>query len=219
MRYESEMIAPIRQRLSECMEGAFVFEEFGVGYGVADLVAVRLSDENVGYRRKSGMIAMLPHSTEVQVLRALREFGVVSFHDLLEHTGISPKRLRYETLRFMRAENYIEEIDSDHFRLRNDYTPVAQEIWAVEAKLKNWFEGVCQARRYQHFAHRTYLAIYAPYRRRVCEETLHEQNVGLIEVSDDKAEILFHPDCVEPHNEALFLMSNEKIWSQVYTAV
>lgn len=40
MRYESEMIAPIRDRLAGHWKDGLLFEEFGVGYGVADVVAV-----------------------------------------------------------------------------------------------------------------------------------------------------------------------------------
>ncbi len=119
-------------------------------------------------------------------------------------------------MRFLVSENYVEEVEDDTFRLLGEYRPVAQEIWAVEAKMKNWFEGVCQAKRYQHFAHKVYLAIFAPHRNRVQDETLREQNVGLIAVSQNAAEIVFHPRWIEPRSEELFLMTNERIWKQIH---
>jgi hypothetical protein len=215
MRYENEMIAPIKDRLAERWKDGLVFEEFGVGYGVADVVAARPSRRGIHRRQRLGQTAALSRRAEVQVVRALRQVQVASFNDLLALTAISPKRLRYETLRFLLAENYVEEIETGVFQLRGGYFPVAREIWAVEAKTKNWFEGVCQAKRYQHFAHRVYLAIFAPHRDRVRDETLREHNVGLIAVSVDGADIIYHPRRTSPRNEELFLLTNERIWEQL----
>ncbi len=218
MRYESEMIAPIKKRLAERWKNGWVFEEFGVGYGVADVIAVQPNRQGINRRRRLRQTAALPRRADVQVLRALQELEAASFEDLLAFTGISPSRLRYETLRFLIEENYIEALEEGMFRPRAPYLPIAREIWAVEAKMKNWFEGLCQARRYQHFAHRVYLAIFAPHRDRVRDETLRELNIGLIAVSRADAEILFHPDRREPHNEEMFLLTNERIWEQIHSA-
>jgi hypothetical protein len=208
------MIAPIKARLAGLWKGSVVIEELGVGYGVADVVAARPSQESIRRRRRLGQTASLPRRAEVQVIRALRDFETASF--AVEHTGISPKRLRYEILRFLVAENYIEEVEDDAFELRGEYRPVTREIWAVEAKMKNWFEGLCQARRYQHFAHKVYLAISAPRRDRVRDEILREHNVGLIAVAHGTAEILFQPRRQAPRSEELFLLTNERIWEQIH---
>jgi hypothetical protein len=218
MRFESEMIAPIKRRLAERWKDGLMFEEFGVGYGVADVVAVRPSRGQIDRRRRLGQTTALPRRAEVQVLRVLQRRDTARFEDLLALTGISPKRLRYETLKFLLQGNYIEEVKEGIFRRRGRYQPVAREIWAVEAKMKNWFEGLCQARRYQHFAHRAYLAIFAPHRDRVRDAILRERNIGLIAVSHSSADIVFHPRRRQPHNEELFLVSNERIWEQIHPA-
>jgi hypothetical protein len=215
VRYESEMIAPIKACLAALWDDSIVFEELGVGYGVADVVAARPSAVGVRQRLRLRQTATLPRRGEVQVVLALRQVEEATFDLLVELTGISAKRLRYDVLRFLLAENYVEKIADDTFQLLGDYRPVAQEIWAVEAKIENWFKGLCQAKRYQHFAHKTYLAIAAPHRRRVRDEILREQNVGLITVSQDRAEIVFHPRRHWPRSEELFLMTNERIWQQI----
>ncbi len=215
MRFESEMIAPIKRRLAQRWKDGLVLEEFGVGYGVADVVAVQPSHPGIDRRRRLGQTVALPRRAEVQVLRALQQIEEASIEDLLALTGISPKRLRYQTLKFLLQEHYIDEVDAGVFRRRGRYLPVAREIWAVEAKMKNWFDGLCQARRYQHFAHRVYLAIFAHHRDRVRDETLRDLNVGLIAVSRTDADIIFHPRRREPHNEELLLLTNERIWEQL----
>lgn len=215
MRFESEMIAPIKACLGARWENGLVFEEFGVGYGVADVIAAQPSPEGIRQRRRLGQTISLPRRAEVQVIRALREIETASFDDLLDLTGISPKRLRYDVLPSLVSANYIEEIEEVTFQLRASYRPVIRELWAVEAKMKNWFEGVCQARRYQHFAHKVYLAIFAPHRDRVRDEVLKEQNVGLIAVTRREAEILFHPRRQTPRSAELFLLTNELVWEQL----
>lgn len=218
IHYESEMIDPIKTCLAAVWDDSIVVEEFGVGYGIADIVAACPSREGINHRQRLGQFASLPRRAEVQVILALRDTETASLADLTEMTGISPKRLRYEILRFLLAENYIEEVGTDTFGLRGEYRPVTREIWAVEAKMKNWFEGLCQARRYQRFAHRVYLAIFAPHRNRVRDETLHEHNVGLISVVHGKAEILFQPKHQAPRSEELFLLTNERIWEQLHAS-
>lgn len=217
MRYEREMIAPIKARLAGLWEDSVIVEEFGVGYGVADVVVARPCAEGVRHRLRLGQSATLPRRAEVQVVRVLRQLEEASFDLLLKLTDISAKRLRYDVLRFLLSENYIEEVDVGTFQLRGEYRPVAREIWAVEAKIKNWFEGLCQAKRYQHFAHKAYLAIFAPHRDRVRDEVLREQNVGLIAVSHDTAQFVFHPRRRKPRSEDLFLMTNERIWGELHS--
>jgi len=218
VRYESEMIAPIKACLADLWEDSIVVEEFGVGYGVADVVAARPCKTGVRQRLKFCQTATLPRRAEVQVIQALRQLEEASFELLLRLTGISPQRLRYDVLRFLLMENYVVEVGDDTFELRGEYLPVAREIWAIEAKTKNWFEGLCQAKRYQHFAHRVFLAICASYRDRVRDAILREQNVGLIVVSGDSARLVFRPRRQKPRSDELFLMSNEMIWDQLRAA-
>ena len=216
MRYESEMTAPIKARMAKMGKNSVIVEQLGVGYGVADIVVARPCVYGVRRRLKLGQTTTLPHRGEIQVVRILQRHREVTFDLLVELTGISASRLRYEVLRFLLSENYVQETADDTFQLLGDYRPVAREIWAVEAKLKNWFQGMCQAKRYQHFAHKTYLAIAALYRDRVRDAMLREHNVGLIVVSNDAAKIVFHPIRREPRSEELFLMTNERIWDRIH---
>ena len=218
MRYESEMISPIKTCLASLWDGGIVIEELGVGYGIADVVVARPCADGMSQRRRLGQTATLSRRTDVQVLRALQQLKKANFDLLVEWTGISAKRLRYEVLRFLLSENYVEEVENDTFQLVGDFRPVVQEVWAVEAKLKNWFAGLCQAKRYQHFAHKSYLAISQSHRGCVRDELLREQNVGLIAVNQDAAEFMFHPLPREPRSGELLLMTNERIWQQLHRA-
>ena len=111
MRYEKEMIAPIKTCLAGLWENSVVVEELGVGYGVADVVVARPCADGVRQRLRLGQAATLPRRAEVQVLRALRQLEGATFDLLLELTNISAKRLRYDVLRFLVSENYVEEVE------------------------------------------------------------------------------------------------------------
>ncbi len=83
MRYEKEMIAPIKTCLAGLWEDSVVVEELGVGYGVADVVVARPCADGVCQRLRLGQAATLPRRAEVQVLRALRQFEGATFDLLL----------------------------------------------------------------------------------------------------------------------------------------
>jgi predicted transcriptional regulator len=210
------MISPIRRHLAKRWSDGLVLEEFGVGYGVADVVAARPHAAKVAQRRRLGQLAALPRRSDVMILQALRRRPMTPAC-LSEATGI-PERAVRGVVRYLAAENFVQKDSSGLVHLRGAYAPVLREVWAVEAKVKNWFEGVCQARRYQHFAHRVYLAILETHRRRVDVAILRSFNVGLIVVSPGTARIVLHPRRREPKSEDLFLLTNERLWDATASA-
>lgn len=217
MRFERDMIALIKRHLAARWPNAAVLEEFGVGYGVADVVAAQPSRAAVAGRRKLGQWAHASHRDEARVMQALR-VGPQRVDALAAVTGVPTKRLRTQTLRFLAAEGLIQVAGNGLARLRGPYRPVAQEIWAVEAKLKNWFEGVCQAKRYQHFAHRVFLAIPAAQRRVVDDDVLRRLNVGLITVSEFTTRTVLRPRRSAPKSEDLYFLSGERFWGVTWSA-
>ena len=211
MRFERDMIAPIRQHLLSRWRDALAIEEFGVGYGVADLVATRPNHAAVARRKKLGQWASASHRDEARVLCALRT-GPKAVAELAQTTGIPLRRLRSNTLRFLLAQGFTCPETLGVVGLIDDYRPVVREIWAVEAKLKNWYQGLCQARRYQHFAHRVFLAVPDDRRSVVKNDLLRRLNVGLIAVTSSSARIILRPRRATPRSEDLHLMSMERIW-------
>lgn len=212
MLLERDMIPPIKKLLATRWKGrGVVFEEFGVGYGVADVVAARLNKAAISRRLRMGQNGALTSRAAVQLLLAM-EPGPISEPELLEATGLSRKRFRGELLPLLIDTKFAVADARGALRLAAPYAPVTNETWAIEAKIKNWFEGVCQARRYQHFAHRVYLAIPASNRRMVRERTLQALNVGLIAVTSERARVVFHPRFQSPRTKDLSTLSAERIW-------
>lgn len=72
-----------------------------------------------------------------------------------------------------------------HYEKRIDLAavnPQSDELWAIEAKTKNWNEAVAQAIVNLAVAHRSYVAIYAENAHRVPSDILDEYGLGLISV-------------------------------------
>ena len=82
----------------------------------------------------------------------------------------------------------------------------------MEAKVKDWLAGMRQARRYQTFAERVYLAIAEEYVHRVDVPLLRSFNIGFIVVADE-ARIAMHPLRTTPTNTDLSTLTSEKIWA------
>jgi hypothetical protein len=216
MRFERDMIAPIKRHLAARWPNAAVIEEFGVGYGVADVVAAQPSHAAVSSRRRLGQWVPATRRDEARVVQALRS-GPRHMQTLADDLGIPMKRLKVQALRSLVNEGLIQIADDGLVRLRAPYRPVAREIWAVEAKLKNWFEGVCQAKRYQHFAHRVFLAIPEDKRRVVDDDVLRRLNVGLITVSESATRTVLQPRRSEPKSEDLYFLSGERFWGVTWS--
>lgn len=216
MRYESEMIPPLRRALSQRSNGSVVVEEFGVGYGVADLMMAHPDPAAILARRLDGPWTDLRARVDARILDALRT-RPLSRLALAEITGLSHTRVA-SRIRSLTKAGFTSVGPQGRIGLAGALPPMAREVWAVEAKLRNWLQGACQARRYQHFAHRTYLAIPDDHRSAVKKEFLRRINIGLIAVSKAGARVIFHPRPAQPRSRDLFLLASERIWAVTRSA-
>jgi len=215
MRYECEMIAPIKSCLSEELEESIFLQEFSVGYGVADLIAVQPNKKNIDARLSARITGSIQNYPEIQVVLALKNYGESGTSFISNVTGISEARLRADILKYLIRINIVKVSDANSYSLCQLPTPISNEIWAVEAKLNNWTKGYCQAKRYQHFANRSFLAILDKYRHRVDDSVLKRNNIGLITVSNTGACIVFRPRKRRPSSDTLSSLSNEFIWNEI----
>jgi len=210
MRSEAELIPPIRRRLGKTWKDTLVLEEFGVGYGVADVVAASLNPQALAKRGAMAGRKPLTRRSSIRVLDVLRG-GPLDRASLAAVTRLLPSTLRRE-IRALTAAGFLGANSAGLFHLQARHGRVVREVWAVEAKVKDWLAGMRQARRYQTFAERVYLAIAEEYVHRVDVSLLRSFNIGLIVVADE-ARIAMHPLRAAPTNGDLSALSSEKIWS------
>ena len=106
-------------------------------------------------------------------------------------TNISERRLVDVLISWLR-EYYTVAREVPHFEKRIDLALIedtTEEIWAIEAKTKNWPQAIAQAIVNLAPANRSYIAVYANNVHRVCEETLQEHGIGLISVGTRWGEV------------------------------
>lgn len=98
--------------------------------------------------------------------------------------SITERRLVDVLMCYMRQSHKVSR-EVPHYEKRIDLAalhPESREIWAIEAKTKNWPDAVGQAIVNLAVAHRSYVAIYSEHAHRVSHDLLDEYGIGLIAV-------------------------------------
>lgn len=168
-------------------EGFFTRQEVGVGYGVADLVIIKkekVSPANCVLRKRCGQFGKLLREEYFKVLQFLPDENSgrkpASVDYLIEKTHLSKSFLKYTILRPLEEKKYIKSDKGKFYFKVNGWMPIASEVIAIEAKMRDWQRGLAQANRYKTFADKVYLAIPADISNRVDKGLLKKHNIGLI---------------------------------------
>ncbi len=165
-------------------EGFLTQRELGAGYGVADLVLVRLNDGKCAIRMGHGQNNPLLRQDYFRVLKHIPDFHdhkePISIDDLSKKSKTTTTYLRQSILKHLESEGYIQKIGNESYLKINGWVPIAKEVIAIEAKIKDWKRGFLQANRYKAFADKVYLAIPIDIYHLVDLELLKRHNVGLI---------------------------------------
>lgn len=98
---------------------------------------------------------------------------------------VTERRLVDVLTHYFRKTHRAVSREVSHYEKRIDLAAVktdAQELWAIEAKTKNWRRAIAQAIVNLSVADRSYVAIYSSNAHRVPTDLLTEHGVGLIAV-------------------------------------
>ncbi len=187
-------------------KGFLAKQEIGVGYGVADLVLVKLIPEHCAIRLKNKQLKPLLREDYFKIFRYLPEEesgkDPVTLDYLVKHTKLSKSFLKYQILRQLERDGYIKKVNGSFYFKINGWMPIAKEIIAIEAKLKDWKRGFIQANRYKSFANKVYLALPAEKAHLVDEALLKKHNIGVIVFDPLKSEVkkTIHPKTAQSRN-------------------
>src|SRR3989344_6010256 len=187
-------------------KGFLTKQEVGVGYGVADLVLIKLIPGQCAIRLKNKQLKPLLREDYFKIFRYLPEEesgkNPATLDHLVKRTKLSKSFLKYQILRQLEHDGYIRKVDGDFYFKINGWMPIAKEIVAIEAKLKDWKRGFIQANRYKSFANKAYLALPADRAHLVDEALLRRHNIGLIAFDPRESEIkkTVHPTTAHPRN-------------------
>lgn len=194
--------------------GFLTTTELNLGYGRADIVAFRVNPSNCQARFENKQLRSIDRLDYYTLLRLLPEFeneDPISLDFLADQLKFSASHIRSELLSFLIRFGYAIEVEPRQYAKINGFIPVVDEIVAVEAKVKDWKKGAIQAKRYQVFANRVFLALSVNYFHRVNCEILKKHNIGLLTIGDKIMKRLTAPKLL-PKDCDRFNFATEWLW-------
>jgi hypothetical protein len=207
----------IVQHVNEYFEnsGYFTARELDLGYGRADLVSFKVNYSRVQNRLKNKQLRLLSRVEYYSIMRLLPEAesgAAFTIQDIASSIPLSERYIRTELLSNLIRYGYVEEIESGNYAKVNGFVPFVDEIIAVEAKVSDWKKGAIQAKRYQVFANKTYLAVSSSYAHRVDYELLRNHQIGMLSVEDHAIHELISAPNLIPKDEDRFNFAAEWLW-------
>ncbi len=142
----------------------------------------------------------------------------VGIQELVKVTNLSASFLKYKILRELKKDKYIVETSNGYYYKVNGWLPLAKDIIAIEAKLKDWKRGFYQANRYKAFADRVYLALPSNTIHLVNKDLLKKHNVGLISFDPETSikKHILEPRRTNALNENKRSFASEFFWKRSY---
>ena len=197
-RYESEMIPVLVDNLSKVFQTKYITTEFSTGNGVADLVFTTEFNNEKLFFNDYGLMSLFV--TLFQQNKKLKSENVYE-------KCFDKVRLK-KLLNRLEGEDYIC-FEGDYIIQTRQYKAHTQNLFSIEAKLKDWKSGFYQAMRYKFFSHKSYLAYPKQYIHRVDLALLKENNIGLISVDETDLEFMFIPKTEEPQDVISYYFLSE----------
>jgi len=172
---ETEMVKMLASALKQEFNTDIAIQEFAAGYGIADLAFAKnfLTEENILDR------------TPINNYYALKSYlGLINkvpftLKDIIKLSGTS-NHISEKVISYLLNEHYIYKDDKFYYKSNTVFKNPIKKIVAIEAKLKNWKQGILQARRYKSYTDECYLAILSRYERNIDYSYLNKFGIGLI---------------------------------------
>lgn len=176
--------------LAEQLKGEFRTDafarEFAVGYGIADLVFAK------SFYSKKNRLNRKPINNYYALMLYLSlqpetEFTMADAAEKLRTNRLVAHNAATRLL----EDGYISQVAKGSYTRANVIEPAPLKLVAIEAKLKDWKQGILQARRYKTFTDESYLAILAKYEKNIDPQMLAIHDIGLILVDHVTGTITF----------------------------
>lgn len=182
---EEEFVESLEQWFTE--KGYLAKREVNIGNGVVDLVLAKLNKSKVNLRKRRNQKDSLLKEYFFTALRYIPDKDTgkkpIQMDELQRRTMLSKNLLRYKILRDLEESGHIISTDDNSYLKINGWIPLAKEIVAIEAKLKDWKRGFIQANRYTTCADKVYLAIPEQISHLPDKKLLRSFGIGLLSFS------------------------------------
>lgn len=165
-----------------------IVREFDSLHGIADLVFFRASK---AWESRISLVSV--PSQWAFLLRTLPYRRAMSFDYFWGATHAS-KSTAKRLIRDFCCAGYLEQNSKTHtFTKIRQPQPLLSEIVAIEAKLTKWRDALQQARRYQHFAHKSWVVLDALRARTAIQnlELFERSGIGLA-TCDENGSMIKH---------------------------
>ena len=175
---ECQMVAYLAQNLAKKFRTNVFVKELSIGYGVADLVFAK------GYDSSSMSRKPIDNYSALVLYLCLQNGEPISVEGASGILGISRRSAACAIEELVGAYYLVQNKEGLYCKtLARSFKPL--NLIAVEAKIKNWRQGIIQARRYKAFTDQSYLAILLRYAKNVDFQLLELHDVGLITIDEE----------------------------------
>jgi len=216
MRYEKEMIPSLQDFFEE--KRYVTTTELFVGTGIADIVALKPNEKEVGLR-KSHNIGKISFRHLRSILNFLERKNMVTIKELSDYLHISPsyctKLVDDINPLFVKKIKVNSKYHIIKFR---EYTSFAEEIIAIEAKLNNWKKALRQAYFYLDSCEKSYVAILEKTIKKIPKEALEwmeENNIGLLSVKNSEIKEIIPAKKQKPRFISEYYKTLERAWPKL----
>jgi DNA-binding MarR family transcriptional regulator len=212
MRFEAEMIPPLKSFLIEELYMDALEEEFTAGYGIADIVGIKYNPHKLKARIDSGF-EPVTNIRELSILTLLQKNNPSSSDDLAKKIGLSVSYVKKTLLKSLIEKGYIERKANEYILVR-DVSALTDLVVSVEAKLTKWKDALAQAKRYQHFSNIVFVALPVYTVRKIDKELFKRNNIGVLAIESDSVIIELEPERMKPKTPVMHLYCNEMFFEK-----
>ena len=203
MRYEADMGPSLCAFLFEGFGLHCVEEEFSAGYGIADFVGVRYNEAGVRVRHGRGPATVVPNLGALFMLNNIPRGKPILPHTLARRVGRSISHVKSLVRSELCETGLVEQVEGGFVRGRELLSPI-EEVVSVEAKLHRWRDALAQAKRYQHFSTRVFVALPMSTVANADRGLFRRHNIGLLGVGEDGVTLIMKPQHIRPRSPYMF---------------
>ncbi len=181
---EADLVQLLASGLQRRFNTNIAVQEFAGGYGIADLVFAKnfLTGQNVINRKP------LNNYYALKSYLSLPQKEPFTLNDIIKASG-GGKTIGSTVTNILTSGNYIFKEDKLYYKIDNSLTNPIKKLVAIEVKLRDWKQGILQARRYKSYTDECYLALLSRYEKNVDMSYLSQFGIGLILLNEENGEI------------------------------
>ena len=187
-----------------------------MGYGRADVVAFLVDKQRCLARFHNGQTRAIDRVEHFCVLHHIPDADAgldpITLDELAHRVRKPASFLKHNLLRFLENSGYVRQVGHNLYLKINGFIPITRDLIAIEAKVSDWRKGAVQAKRYQVFADRVYLAIKQEFAHRVDLDLLHAHHIGLLCVNESRVQELLPAKPIKPRDPFRHSFAGEWLW-------